>query len=97
MVEDVDSLKRRVFLETITVATGQYIKHGFSDHSMIKLISFSSVQKQLSMPSAILKSHCHNTTQLDWLILPATRSRKERKSRERADLANAGNLIADIW
>ena len=59
---------------------------------MIKLISFSSVQKQLSMPSAILKSHCHNTAQLDWLILPATRSRKERKSRARADLANAGEF-----
>ena len=59
---------------------------------MIKLISFSSVQKQLSMPSAILKSHCHNTAQLDWLILPATRRRKERKSRGRADLANAGEF-----
>ena len=59
---------------------------------MIKLISLSSVQKQLSMPSAILKSHCHNTAQLDWLILPATRSRKERKSRERADLANASEF-----
>ena len=32
-------------------------KHGFSDHSVIKLTSFSSVQREFSKPSAILKSH----------------------------------------
>ena len=32
-------------------------KHGLSDHSVIKLTSFSSVQKQFSMSSAVLKSH----------------------------------------
>ena len=61
MVEDMDFLKRSVLLETINVAARRYMsiinKRGFSDHSVIKLTSFSSVQKQLSMTSAILKSH----------------------------------------
>ena len=68
MVEDMDFLKRSVLLETINVAARRYIsiinKHGFSDHSVIKLTSFSSVQKQFSMTSAILKSHVVISPQL---------------------------------
>ena len=58
---------------------------------MIKLTSFSSVQEQFSIPSSILKSH-DNIDQLYWLILLATLDGKGRKSRERADLANAGEF-----
>ena len=91
MVEDMDFLKRSVLLETINVAARRYIsitnKHGFSDQSVIKLTSFSSVQKQFSMTSAILKSHVVIST--NWLILLSTLDGKGRKSRERADLANA--------
>ena len=68
MVEDMDFLKRSDLLETINVAARRYIsitnKHGFSDHSVIKLTSFSSVQKQFSMTSAILKSHVVISTNL---------------------------------
>ena len=80
MVEDTDFLKR-----SVNVAARRYMnilnKHGFSDHSVIKLTSFSSVQKQFSMTSAILKSHV--------VISPGNSRWKGEKIAGKANLANA--------
>ena len=59
---------------------------------MVKFTSFSSVQKQFSMHSAILKNHVIISPNFDWLIFLPTPRGKARKSRERADLANAGEF-----
>ena len=100
MVEDMDFLKRSVLLETINVAARRYIsiinKHGFSDHSVIKLTSFSSVQKQFSMTSAILKSHVVISTNLiGYFYWQLSMERGENRGNGQTWRMPA-NLIADI-
>ena len=95
MVEDTDFLKR-----SVNVAARRYMniinKHGFSDHSVIKLTSFFFGPETIFDDFRHFEKSCGNIALVDWLILLATLDGKGRKSRVRQTWRMPANLIADI-